>query len=86
MHPLIKRGNKRSWSLCFADTFVINWSKGAWEQDSMKGNFTRIQRSDENERDQPRRWEEGDVCFLNVRQMKGGRAGSGGQAGTLKQN
>ena len=51
----------------------------------MKGTLTRIQRSDENEREQPQRWEEGDVCFLNVRQMRGGRAGPGGQAGTLKQ-
>ena len=51
----------------------------------MKGTLTHIQRSDKNEREQPRRWEEGDVCFTNLRQMRGGRAGSGGQAGTLKQ-
>ena len=67
------------------DKFVIIWSRGAWEQDSMKGNLTRIQRSDKSEREQPQRWEEGDVCFLNVRQMKGGRAGPGGHAGTLNQ-
>ena len=73
-----------SWSLSIVDNFVINWSRQAWEQDSMKGTLTQIQRSDKNERKQPRRWEEGDVCFLNVRQMRGGCAGPGGQAGTLK--
>ena len=52
----------------------------------MKGTLTRIKRSNENEREQPQRWEERDVCFPNVRQMRGGRAGPGGQAGTLKQN
>ena len=57
----------------------------AREQDSMKGTLARIQRPDENEREQPRRCEEGDVCFPSVRQMRGGRAGLGGQAGTLKQ-
>ena len=51
----------------------------------MKGTLTRIQRSDENEREQPQKWEEGDVSFPNVRQMRGGHAGPGGQAGTLKQ-
>ena len=53
-------------------------------QASMKGTLTRIQQSDKNEREQPL-WEEGDICFSNVRQMRGGRAGPGGQAGTLKQ-
>ena len=85
MHPLIKRGNKQGWSLCIADKFVINWSRQAWEQDSMKGTLTRIQQPDENEREQPQRWEEGDVCFPNIRQMRGRRANPGGQAGTLKQ-
>ena len=65
--------------------FVINWSRRAWEQASMKETLTRIQRSDKNKREQLRRWEEGDVCFPNVRQMREGRAGRGGQAGTLKQ-
>ena len=50
----------------------------------MKGTLTCIQRSDENEREQPQRWEEGNIFFPNERQMRGRRAGPGGQAGTLK--
>ena len=38
----------------------------------MKGALTQIQQSDKNEREQPRRWEEGNVCFPNVREMRGG--------------
>ena len=51
----------------------------------MKGILTRIERLDENEREQPQRWEERDVSSPNVRQMRGGRAGPGRQAGILKQ-
>ena len=51
----------------------------------MKGTLTHIQRTDENEREQPRRWEKGDVCSPNLRQMRRGRNSPGGQASTLKQ-
>ena len=51
----------------------------------MKGTLTHIQWQDENERERPQRWEKGDVCFPNLKQMRGGRASPGGQAGTLKQ-